>query len=100
MPAVDGHSGIGGLSATPLVAAADDAKEFRDGREMAAWLSLGPVARRSELVDAMSERDLFRAARGVGFSCRLSVRVSYRTSPFPAAAGSPLSLTLEMGASD
>jgi len=34
--------GIGELSATALVAAVGDAKEFRDGREMAAWLGLVP----------------------------------------------------------
>ena len=43
VPAANCHSGIGELSATTLVAAVDDAKEFRDGPEMAAWLSPRPV---------------------------------------------------------
>jgi transposase len=34
--------GIGPLTATALVAAAGDAKVFRSGREMAAWLGLVP----------------------------------------------------------
>jgi len=34
--------GIGALTATALVAAAGDAKVFRNGREMAAWLGLVP----------------------------------------------------------
>ena len=34
--------GIGELTATALVAAVGDAKAFRDGREMAAWLGLVP----------------------------------------------------------
>ena len=34
--------GIGPLTATALVAAAGDAKAFRNGREMAAWLGLVP----------------------------------------------------------
>ena len=34
--------GIGPLSATALVAAIGDAKEFKNGRQMAAWLGLVP----------------------------------------------------------
>jgi transposase len=39
---VMGIPGIGPLSATALVSAAGDAKVFRNGREMAAWLGLVP----------------------------------------------------------
>ena len=37
--------GVGALTATALAAAVGDAKEFRNGREMAAWLGLVPRQR-------------------------------------------------------
>lgn len=39
--------GIGPISASALVAAVDDAKQFASGREMAAWLGLVPTQRSS-----------------------------------------------------
>ena len=39
--------GIGAISATALVAAVGDGKQFKNGREMAAWLGLVPAQRSS-----------------------------------------------------
>ena len=42
--------GVGPLTATALVAAVGDARQFRHGRELSAWLGLVPRQRRADLL--------------------------------------------------
>ena len=96
--------GMGVLTATALVAAVGHAAEFRNGRQMPAWLRL--VARqrwtdgRSTLLGISKRDDAYPRTiliHGAGSSMRLPARRTNRRNAGPITGPGPLSCQREAG---